>query len=212
LTATESWIENWFTGKRGFAREGQWMSDATTSVVKQEIRVQAIEETQEMSVCVELQRRIWGYAPIDTVPDQIFIVAKKTEWAGDDGVRRRDAGRICFWRSPLCARGLPTDIRTWWRSRTSIRTAGWGRMLKLAQRENALDRGINLMEWTFDPLQFKNAALQDRATRRHRAALDTQSSRAQSSPLQAGLPTDRFVAERWVRSQQVKAVLPAGRH
>jgi predicted GNAT superfamily acetyltransferase len=28
---------------------------------------------------------------------------------------------------------------------------GVGRMLKLAQRENALDRGINLMEWTFDP-------------------------------------------------------------
>jgi hypothetical protein len=54
------------------------MSQATTSAAKQGIRVRAIEETQEMSVCVELQRRNWGYAPIDTVPDQIFIVAKKT--------------------------------------------------------------------------------------------------------------------------------------
>ena len=54
------------------------MIDATTSAVKQGIRVRTMEEPQEMSICVELQRRIWGYAPIDTVPDQIFIVAKKT--------------------------------------------------------------------------------------------------------------------------------------
>jgi hypothetical protein len=36
-----------------------------------------MEETQEMSVSVALQRRIWGHAPIDTVPNQIFIVARK---------------------------------------------------------------------------------------------------------------------------------------
>ncbi len=54
------------------------MSKATTSAVKQDIRIRAMQEAQEMRVCVELQQRIWGYAPIDTVPDQIFIVAKKT--------------------------------------------------------------------------------------------------------------------------------------
>ena len=48
------------------------MSDVTTSVVKQGIRVRAIDGTQEMSVCVELQRRIWGYAPIKTMPDRYF--------------------------------------------------------------------------------------------------------------------------------------------
>ena len=30
-------------------------------------------------------------------------------------------------------------------------------MLKLFQREEALGRGIRLMEWTFDPLEMKNA-------------------------------------------------------
>jgi predicted GNAT superfamily acetyltransferase len=53
------------------------MSDATASAGKQGIRVRTMEETQEMSVCVALQRRIWGHTPIDTVPDQIFIVARK---------------------------------------------------------------------------------------------------------------------------------------
>ncbi|HJX94372.1 MAG TPA: hypothetical protein VJ324_02055, partial [Candidatus Acidoferrum sp.] len=50
----------------------------TTAAVKHDIRIKMIEDAGEMSVCVELQQRIWGYAPIDTVPDQIFIVAKKT--------------------------------------------------------------------------------------------------------------------------------------
>ena len=40
------------------------------------------------------------------------------------------------------------------------RDRGVGRLLKLAQREDALARGIDLIEWTFDPLQLKNARVQ----------------------------------------------------
>jgi predicted GNAT superfamily acetyltransferase len=85
-----------------------------------------------------------------------------------------------------------------------------GRMLKLAQRENALDRGINLIEWTFDPLQLKNAHFNiERLGAIVRRYLPNLYGRT-SSPLHAGLPTDRLVAEWWVRSQRVEAVL-AGR-
>jgi hypothetical protein len=48
------------------------MSDGNTSAVKQGINIRTMEDAEEMSVCVELQQRIWGYAPIDTVPDQVF--------------------------------------------------------------------------------------------------------------------------------------------
>ena len=37
------------------------------------------------------------------------------------------------------------------------RNAGIGRQLKLRQRDDALARGIDLIEWTFDPLEIKNA-------------------------------------------------------
>ena len=40
------------------------------------------------------------------------------------------------------------------------RNRGIGKMLKLAQREDALARGIELIEWTFDPLEIKNALFQ----------------------------------------------------
>ena len=39
------------------------------------------------------------------------------------------------------------------------RNAGLGRRLKLAQRDDAIARGFDLMEWTFDPLEIKNAHL-----------------------------------------------------
>ncbi len=37
------------------------------------------------------------------------------------------------------------------------RNHGVGRQLKLRQRDDALARGIDLIEWTFDPLEIKNA-------------------------------------------------------
>src|ERR1700741_5673119 len=43
--------------------------------------------------------------------------------------------------------------------RKDHRNSGLGRRLKLLQREDALARGIELIEWTFDPLEIKNAHL-----------------------------------------------------
>ena len=113
------------------------MSDATTSAVKQGIRIRRIEDAQEMSVCVELQQRIWGYAPIDTVPDQIFIVAKKTggqvmtAYDGDIPVgfglafaAMRDG--LIYLHSHMV--GVVEEYQN----------RGVGRLLKLAQREDAL--------------------------------------------------------------------------
>jgi predicted GNAT superfamily acetyltransferase len=43
--------------------------------------------------------------------------------------------------------------------RTAYRDRGLGRALKLAQREQALARGVDRITWTFDPLQARNAYL-----------------------------------------------------
>ena len=52
---------------------------------------------------------------------------------------------------------MPTCTATCWACCPSIATRGIGRRLKLRQREDALARGIDLIEWTFDPLELKNA-------------------------------------------------------
>src|SRR5205085_1868843 len=66
-----------------------------------------------------------------------------------------------------------------------------GRRLKLRQREEALSRGIALIEWTFDPLELKNAFLNIQrlgAIVRHYYPNQYGTT---SSPLHGGLPTDR---------------------
>src|SRR5205807_6359307 len=87
------------------------------------------------------------------------------------------------------------------------RNAGLGRRLKLAQRQEALSRGFDLMEWTFDPLEIKNAHLNivrlGAIARRYQPDFYGPSS----SPLQGGLPTDRLYAEWWLRSPRVRSVL-----
>src|SRR5206468_9774786 len=87
------------------------------------------------------------------------------------------------------------------------RNAGIGRRLKLAQRDDAIARGFDLMEWTFDPLEIRNAHLNIARlgviVRRYQPDFYGPSS----SPLQGGLPTDRLYAEWWLRSPRVLRVL-----
>jgi predicted GNAT superfamily acetyltransferase len=84
---------------------------------------------------------------------------------------------------------------------------GIGRKLKMAQREDVLARGISLVEWTFDPLQTKNAYFNicrlGAVARRY--LTDVYGST--SSPLHAGLPTDRLVAEWHLESERVVEIL-----
>jgi predicted GNAT superfamily acetyltransferase len=80
-------------------------------------------------------------------------------------------------------------------------------MLKLEQRTDALSRGIGLLEWTFDPLEIKNAYFNiERLGSVVRRFVLNQYGMT-SSKLHAGLPTDRCVAEWHLDSPRVEALL-----
>src|SRR5208282_5990942 len=89
----------------------------------------------------------------------------------------------------------------------AYRNQGIGRRLKLFQREEALSRGINRMEWTFDPLEIKNSFLNlaklGAIVRRYAANFYGVSS----SRLHGQVPTDRLCAEWWLDSAWVCSVL-----
>src|SRR5271163_2612175 len=131
------------------------MTEVHTSAVKQALRIHTPEDAREMTVCVELQQRIWGYAPLDTVPDQIFVVAKKT---GGQVMAAYDADKPVGFALAFAA---VRDGFAYLHSHMvgvldEYQNHGVGRALKLAQRDDALERGFDLIEWTFDPLQLKN--------------------------------------------------------
>jgi predicted GNAT superfamily acetyltransferase len=90
---------------------------------------------------------------------------------------------------------------------TDYNDLGIGRLLKLHQREEALARGIRLIEWTFDPLELKNAYFNmERLGAIVRRYVENQYGMT-SSPLHGGLPTDRLVAEWWLGSERAARVL-----
>ncbi len=82
-----------------------------------------------------------------------------------------------------------------------------GRKLKLAQREEALARGIDLIEWTFDPLEIKNAYFNmERLGAIVRRYVQNQYGTT-TSHLHGGLPTDRCIAEWWISSPRARAIV-----
>ena len=87
----------------------------------------------------------------------------------------------------------------------AYRDAGVGRSLKLQQREEALARGIELIEWTFDPLELKNAFFNiERLGAIVRRYCENQYG-ITTSPLHGGLPTDRCLAEWWLASPRARS-------
>jgi predicted GNAT superfamily acetyltransferase len=181
------------------------MSEAATRVEKQVI-VRPADDSSDFAIGVGLQQAIWGYSEIDTVPDQMFVVAKKTggqvllAFDGESAVGFALAF-VALNESGAYLHSHMVGVLAEYRDR------GVGRLLKLAQREDALARQINRIEWTFDPLQLKNARFNiARLGAIVRHYIPNLYGRT-SSPLHAGLPTDRLVAEWWVRSSRVEKAL-----
>lgn len=174
-----------------------------------EIVVRACRTTDEMDECVQMQGEVWGFQTSDIIPRRMFVVASKI---GGQVIGAFDGAEMVGFAMaiPGVRNGAPYLHSHMLAVREGYRDAGLGRRLKLFQREEALGRGITLMEWTFDPLQFKNAHLNLAKL----GAIVRRNTRSfygiTTSSLQAGLPTDRLHAEWWLSSARVESFL-AGR-
>jgi predicted GNAT superfamily acetyltransferase len=84
------------------------------------------------------------------------------------------------------------------------RSGGVGRRLKLLQRERALAMALDLVEWTYDPMQAINAHLNFAKLGVVVEEYEENIYGESASPLHRGNPTDRFVAEWWIREPHVE--------
>ena len=90
---------------------------------------------------------------------------------------------------------------------SEYRDRGVGRMLKLFQREEALGRGIRLIQWTFDPLELRNAHFNLNRLGVICREYHPNLYGVTTSPLHRGLETDRLVAEWRLDSARVVAAI-----
>jgi predicted GNAT superfamily acetyltransferase len=172
-----------------------------------EIRIAAITTQDEFRDAVRLQKEIWQFDDIDLLPRRLFTVATKI--GGQAFGAFHDKRMVAF---ALAIPGIKRNYGGYLHSHmvgvsAAYRNYGVGRMLKLAQREEALGREIELMEWTFDPLEIKNAYFNIERlgiiVRRH---VFNQYGTT-SSALHGGLPTDRITAEWWLKTDRVQAAV-----
>jgi predicted GNAT superfamily acetyltransferase len=160
----------------------------------------------EFEECLRLEHAVWGHGEDIAVPVPIFAVAHHT---GGQVLGAFDGPKMVGFT--LALHGTRAKKVFLHSHMTAVlpgyRDQGIGRRLKLFQRDDALARGIELVEWTFDPLELKNAHFNlvrlGAVARRYIPNIYG----ITNSPLHAGLPTDRLVAEWWLESPRVKAIL-----
>ena len=175
------------------------------------VSIRMCHSFDELNACVELQRDVWGFSDLDLVPLRLFVVAEKIGGQVLGAFDGRKNEMVGFALSiPGSRSGHPYLHSHMLAVRESHRNAGLGRRIKLAQREDALARGFELIEWTFDPLEIKNAHLNLERLGAIARRYNLNQYGISSSPLQGGLPTDRLVAEWWLRSRRVEKLLGSG--
>jgi len=156
---------------------------------------------------VELQKKVWGFSETDCVAPRLCAVAEEIgglvlgAFLGEQmsgfslafpGVK--DGGRP-YWHSHMT--GVLPDYQN----------RRIGRQLKLFQRQEAVRAGIDLIEWTFDPLEIRNAYFNIERLGVIVSHFLPNQYGITSSRLHGGLPTDRLVAEWHVRSERVERAI-----
>jgi predicted GNAT superfamily acetyltransferase len=174
-----------------------------------EIVVRRCHGLAEFAACLEVERAVWQSSDIDLVPLPLFVVAAEI---GGQVLGAFEGDRIVGFtlafpgvreRRPFLHSHMTGVLPAYW-------NRGIARSLKLFQRQDALSRNMDRIEWTFDPLQVKNAYFNlvrlGAIVRRYLP----NAYGATTSPLHGGLPTDRLVAEWWLRSARVRQAVSPG--
>jgi predicted GNAT superfamily acetyltransferase len=175
---------------------------------REEIR--QLTQNHEFAEAVKLQKAIWGFDEIDLLPVRLFVTASKI---GGHSFGAYDGDKMVGFC--VAIPGIKPGAKSYLHSHMlgvmkEYRDAGLGRRLKLAQRDDAIRQGLDLIEWTFDPLEIKNAFFNiERLGAIVRRFVFNQYG-ITSSPLNAGLPTDRCYAEWWLESDRVTSLLAGG--
>jgi predicted GNAT superfamily acetyltransferase len=170
------------------------------------ITVRKCNTLAEFQECVSLQREIWKEEDLEIEPTTGFVVAWLT---GGQVLGAFEGDKLVGYTLALV--GIRDNAPYLHSHHTGVhpgyRDRGVGRRLKLFQREEALSRGIRLVEWTFDPLELRNAHFNlnrlGAFSRRYAPNLYG----VTTSPLHRGLPTDRLFAEWHLDSSRVVAAI-----
>ena len=173
---------------------------------KEGVSIEKLTTIQQFHQCEELQRQVWGLGDTDIIPLHLLLTAQKNGGlvlgAFDEegemigclfgflGVRDAIARQLKH-----CSH-LMGVLEEW-------RGQGVGHRLKLAQRKHVLAQGLELVTWTYDPLESLNAALNIGKLGVVCATYLRDLYGEMEDGINLGLSSDRFQVEWWIASPRV---------
>ncbi len=177
-------------------------------LTSQEIELRLVKTYDEYIAVAELQKEVWGQESIEIVPPSILMVNQKIGGIVA-GAFTPASDLVAF------VYGLPgfrDNAEVHWSHMLAVKPAwrgrGLGRQLKNFQREFVVSRGIDIMHWTYDPLESVNAMLNLSVL----GALPVEYVRdlygkGEKSILHNGIGTDRFILTWYMKSSLREAHL-----
>jgi chorismate synthase len=160
-----------------------------------------------------LEHEIWGFSDsADVIPAAVLVVSIKRGGILLGAFDAAGAMSGFVYSMPAVKDGTVTQWSHMLGVIPAARHTGLAGRLKLAQRRVALSMGIELVEWTFDPLQAVNAHLNFAKLGVVVEEYAENIYGISSSPLHYGTPTDRFVAEWYLSRPHVERRLAAWGH
>jgi predicted GNAT superfamily acetyltransferase len=158
--------------------------------------LRALTTIEDCRQVAALEKTVWGYTDAeDVVPPPVLIVSIKRGGILIGAFDEADEMKGFVYSIPAIKDGRPSQWSHMLGVVPDARSSGLGTRLKLAQRVRALEMGIDLVEWTYDPLQAANAHLNFAKLGVVATEYEENIYGASSSPLHSGTPTDRLIAE-----------------
>jgi predicted GNAT superfamily acetyltransferase len=171
------------------------------------IEIRQLFDLDSFDEVLALQKTIWGFADVELLPLRFLVVVSRIGGHVFGAYDHDKMIGFCFAIPGVKPGGRPYLHSHMLGVLPEYRDTRIGRRLKLRQRDEALARGIELIEWTFDPLELKNAFFNiERLGAIVRRYAENQYG-VTASPLHGGLPTDRCIAEWWINSPRVRCIL-----
>lgn len=168
------------------------------------MEIRPLADHDEYRAVERLQADVWSLPDVEIVPLHVLITAAKN---GGLLLGAFDGARLVGFVFGFP--GLTPDGRLKHCSHMAgvhpdYRDQNLGYRLKLAQREHVLVQGIDLITWTFDPLEARNAWLN---FGKLGAVCSTYLRNVYGNMrdgLNSGLPSDRLQVDWWIRSERVE--------
>ena len=161
------------------------------------IVIRALESSDDYAACVELQKNTWGREFKEITAPVILQISQKV--GGIAAGAFNGDGDLCGFLFGLS--GIRDGELVHWSHMLAVRPenagVGLGTRLKAFQRSELLKLGISVVNWTYDPLEARNAHLNyNRLGAKAVSYLTNLYGTNTGSALHSGLGTDRFMV-RW---------------